>query len=237
MSVIVSIRGREVLDSRGNPTVEAEVRLQDGSAGCAAVPSGASTGEHEAVELRDGDKARYRGKGTLKAVENINKAIAEEVIGLDAVSQERIDKVMLDLDGTPNKAKLGANAILAVSMAVAKAAASSAGLPLFRYLGGCGANVLPVPMLNILNGGKHADNNVDFQEFMIQPSGAPSFKEALRMAAEIFHSLAGVLSKRSRRPATNSGRTRSSPWTRPPARCSTRNRASTGSSRATRSGW
>jgi enolase len=193
MSVIVSIRGREVLDSRGNPTVEAEVRLQDGSAGCAAVPSGASTGEHEAVELRDGDKARYRGKGTLKAVENINKAIAEEVIGLDAVSQERIDKVMLDLDGTPNKAKLGANAILAVSMAVAKAAASSAGLPLFRYLGGCGANVLPVPMLNILNGGKHADNNVDFQEFMIQPSGAPSFKEALRMAAEIFHSLAGVL--------------------------------------------
>jgi len=193
MSVIVSIRGREVLDSRGNPTVEAEVRLQDGSVGLAAVPSGASTGEHEAVELRDGDKARYRGKGTLKAVENINKAIAEEVVGIDAMSQERIDKVMIDLDGTPNKAKLGANAILAVSMAVAKAAAKSAGLPLFRYLGGCGANVLPVPMMNILNGGKHADNNVDFQEFMIQPWGAPSFAEALRMGTEIFHALAGVL--------------------------------------------
>jgi enolase len=193
MSVIVSIRGREVLDSRGNPTVEVEARLQDGSVGLAAVPSGASTGEHEAVELRDGDKARYRGKGTLKAVENINKAIAEEVVGIDAMSQERIDKVMIDLDGTPNKAKLGANAILAVSMAVAKAAAKSAGLPLFRYLGGCGANVLPVPMMNILNGGKHADNNVDFQEFMIQPWGAPSFAEALRMGTEIFHALAGVL--------------------------------------------
>ncbi len=193
MSIIVGIQGREILDSRGNPTVEAEVQLQDGATGSAAVPSGASTGEHEAVELRDGDKARYRGKGTLKAVENINTAIAEEVIGLDALDQELIDKVMLDLDGTPNKAKLGANAILAVSMAVAKAAANSAGLPLFRYLGGCGANVLPVPMMNILNGGKHADNNVDFQEFMIQPWGAPSFREALRMGTEIFHALASVL--------------------------------------------
>ena len=193
MSIIVGIQGREVLDSRGNPTVEAEIQLQDGAVGSAAVPSGASTGEHEAVELRDGDKARYRGKGTLKAVENVNTAIAEEVVGLDALDQELIDKVMLDLDGTPNKAKLGANAILAVSMAVAKAAANSAGLPLFRYLGGCGANVLPVPMMNILNGGKHADNNVDFQEFMIQPWGAPSFKEALRMGTEIFHALAGVL--------------------------------------------
>jgi enolase len=193
MSIIVGIQGREVLDSRGNPTVEAEIQLQDGAVGSAAVPSGASTGEHEAVELRDGDKARYRGKGTLKAVENINTAIAEEVIGLDALDQELIDKVMLDLDGTPNKAKLGANAILAVSMAVAKAAASSTGLPLFRYLGGCGANVLPVPMMNILNGGKHADNNVDFQEFMIQPWGAPNFREALRMGTEIFHALAGVL--------------------------------------------
>jgi enolase len=193
MSIIVGIQGREVLDSRGNPTVEAEVQLQDGAVGSAAVPSGASTGEHEAVELRDGDKARYRGKGTLKAVENVNTAIAEEIIGLDALDQELIDKVMLDLDGTPNKAKLGANAILAVSMAVAKAAANSTGLPLFRYLGGCGANVLPVPMMNILNGGKHADNNVDFQEFMIQPWGAPNFKEALRMGTEIFHALAGVL--------------------------------------------
>ncbi len=193
MSIVINVQGREILDSRGNPTVEAEVHLQDGSVGVAAVPSGASTGEHEAVELRDGDKARYLGKGTLKAVENINEAIAEEVIGLGAFDQELIDSVMLDLDGTPNKAKLGANAILAVSMAVAKAAATSAGLPLFRYLGGCGANVLPVPMMNILNGGKHADNNVDFQEFMIQPWGAESFGEALRMGTEIFHALAGVL--------------------------------------------
>ncbi len=193
MSIIIGIQGREILDSRGNPTVEAEVQLQDGSVGSAAVPSGASTGEHEAVELRDGDKARYLGKGTLKAVENINGAISEEIIGLDALDQELIDQTMLDLDGTPNKGKLGANAILAVSMAVAKAAANCSGLPLFRYLGGCGANVLPVPMMNILNGGKHADNNVDFQEFMIQPWGAPNFREALRMGTEIFHALAGVL--------------------------------------------
>jgi len=193
MTTIVRVEGREILDSRGNPTVEAEVELQDGSIGIAAVPSGASTGEHEAIELRDGDKKRYRGKGVLKAVENINGPIAEEVIGMDALQQEAVDRTMLELDGTPNKAKLGANAILAVSLAVAKAAANSCGLPLFRYLGGNGAHVLPVPMMNILNGGKHADNNVDFQEFMIQPWGAENFREALRMGAEIFHALKDVL--------------------------------------------
>jgi enolase len=192
-TAIVQVTGREVLDSRGNPTVEATVVLEDGSVGQAAVPSGASTGEHEAVELRDGDKSRYLGKGVLKAVENINEKIAEAVLGLDATDQEMIDREMLDLDGTPNKATLGANAILAVSMASAKAAAASSGLPLFRYLGGCSAHVLPVPMMNILNGGKHADNTVDFQEFMIQPWGAESFREALRWGTEIFHSLKGVL--------------------------------------------
>jgi enolase len=193
---IVHVEGREILDSRGNPTVEAAVVLEDGAFGQAAVPSGASTGEYEAVELRDGDKSRYLGKGVLKAVENIDTTLAESVVGLDATDQEAIDQAMIDADGTPNKSKLGANAILAVSMAAAKAAAQSAGLPLFRYLGGAAANVLPVPMMNILNGGRHADNNVDFQEFMIQPWGAKSFSEALRMGAEIFHSLKKVLSEK-----------------------------------------
>jgi enolase len=192
-TTIVQVSGREILDSRGNPTVEAVVVLENGAVGQAAVPSGASTGEHEAVELRDGDKSRYLGKGCLKAVENINDKIVEAVIGLDAADQEMVDAEMLSLDGTPNKANLGANAILGVSMAAAKAAAQSSELPLFRYLGGIGAHTLPVPMLNILNGGKHADNNVDFQEFMVQPWGAPNFREALRWGTEIFHSLKGVL--------------------------------------------
>ena len=190
---IIHVSGREILDSRGNPTVEAVVVLENEATGQAAVPSGASTGEHEAVELRDGDKGRYLGKGTLKAVQNINEKIAEAVIGLDATDQEAIDREMIDLDGSPNKANLGANAMLAVSMAAAKAAAQACGLPLFRYLGGTGAHVLPVPMMNILNGGKHADNTVDFQEFMIQPWGAPSFREALRWGTEIFHALKKVL--------------------------------------------
>ncbi|MFQ5411150.1 MAG: phosphopyruvate hydratase [Phycisphaerae bacterium] len=190
---IVHVHGREVLDSRGNPTVEAVVVLEDGSAGQAVVPSGASTGEHEAVELRDGDASRFLGKGVLKAVAHVNAAIAECVIGLDATDQEMVDAAMCDLDGTSNKGKLGANAILAVSLATARAAAESCGLPLFRYLGGCNANVLPVPMMNILNGGKHADSTVDFQEFMIQPWGAPNFREALRWGSEIFHTLRGVL--------------------------------------------
>jgi enolase len=193
---IVHVSGREILDSRGNPTVEAIVVLEDESVGQAAVPSGASTGEHEAVELRDGDAKRYGGKGVLKAVKNINEKIADAVIGLDATDQEQLDDIMIDLDGTPNKGQLGANAILGVSMAAAKAAAQSCGLPLFRYLGGASAHVLPVPMMNILNGGKHADNNVDFQEFMIQPWGAPSFSEALRWSTECFHSLKKVLSKK-----------------------------------------
>jgi enolase len=192
-SEIVHIHGREVLDSRGNPTVEAVVVLEDHCVGQAIVPSGASTGEHEAVELRDDDAKRYGGKGVLTAVENVNTAIAEVVVGLDATDQEEIDAAMIERDGTPNKSKLGANAILAVSLAAAKAAAQSCGLPLFRYLGGCHAHVLPVPMMNILNGGKHADSTVDFQEFMIQPWGAPSFKEALRWGAEIFHTLKKVL--------------------------------------------
>ncbi len=192
-TTIIHVSGREILDSRGNPTVEATVVLEDGSVGQAAVPSGASTGEHEAVELRDNDKKRYCGKGVLKAVENLNTEIAEAVIGLDASDQEILDREMINLDGTPNKAKLGANAILAVSMAAAKAAAQSCSIPLFRYLGGASAHVLPVPMMNILNGGAHADNTVDFQEFMIQPWGAPSFREALRWGTEIFHSLKGVL--------------------------------------------
>ena len=192
-TTIVHVEGREILDSRGNPTVEATVVLDDDTYGEAAVPSGASTGEHEAVELRDGDSARYLGKGVLKAVNNINEEIAEAVIGLDATDQEDVDLVMIELDGTENKARLGANAMLAVSLAAAKAAAKACGLPLFRYLGGPKAHVLPVPMMNILNGGKHGDNNVDFQEFMIQPWGAPSFKEALRMGAEVFHTLKKVL--------------------------------------------
>jgi len=195
-TVIVHVEAREILDSRGHPTVEASVVLEDESCGEAAVPSGASTGRYEAVELRDGDAARYGGKGVLNAVEFVNDDIAAAVIGLDATDQEDVDQTMIELDGTENKSKLGANAILAVSLATAKAAAQSCGLPLFRYLGGPKANVLPVPMMNILNGGKHADNNVDFQEFMIQPWGAPSFREALRMGSECFHALKKVLKKR-----------------------------------------
>ena len=193
---IEDVAAREILDSRGTPTVMARVELTDGAAGEAAVPSGASTGQHEAVELRDGDKNRYNGKGVLGAVENVNTEIADAVLGLDAFDQEQVDGMMIELDGTPNKSRLGANAILAVSLATARAAANSAGLPLFRYLGGAGANVLPVPMMNILNGGRHADNNVDFQEFMIQPWGADSFSNALRMGAECFAALKSVLKKK-----------------------------------------
>ncbi len=186
MSNIAEIRGREVLDSRGNPTVEAEVVLRDGARGRAIVPSGASTGEHEAMELRDGDKQRYMGKGVLKAVKNVNTEIAEALAGADAGDQRRLDRKMIKLDGTENKSRLGANAILAVSMAAARAAAASYGLPLYRYLGGSGANTLPTPMMNILNGGAHADNNVDFQEFMVMPVGAESFSQALRWGVEVF---------------------------------------------------
>src|SRR6195952_16411 len=189
------IQARQILDSRGNPTVEVDVVLDDGTLGRAAVPSGASTGEHEAVELRDDDKKKYLGKSVYKAVENVNTKIAPELIGLDPRDQEEIDHLMIELDGTPNKAKLGANAILGVSMAVAKAAAEVSGLPLYRYLGGSAARTLPVPMMNILNGGKHADNNVDFQEFMIQPWGFDTFSEALRAGVEIYHSLKKVLTK------------------------------------------
>jgi enolase len=193
VSIIYDVRGREVLDSRGNPTVEVEVELEDGTIGRAIVPSGASTGAYEAVELRDGDKGRYLGKGVLKAVENVNEALAPEVVGMDALDQVGIDQMMINLDGTPNKGKYGANAILGISMAVAQAAAKHLGLPLYTYLGGFNAKTLPVPMMNILNGGKHADNTVDFQEFMVMPVGAESFREALRMGAEIFHSLKNVL--------------------------------------------
>src|ERR1700722_15613575 len=193
---IVKVVGREILDSRGNPTIEADVYLADGSLGRAAVPSGASTGEHEAVELRDNDPKRYLGKGTRKAVANIVKKIAPAVTGMEAEDQNSIDRAMIELDGTPNKAKLGANAILAVSMATARAAALSQITPPYRYLGGVGANLLPVPLMNILNGGAHADNSVDPQEFMIVPYGANKFSEALRMGAEIFHTLKGVLKKR-----------------------------------------
>jgi enolase len=193
---IESIHAREILDSRGNPTVEVDVRLSNGSLGRAAVPSGASTGAHEAVELRDGDKKRYLGKGVLLAVDHVNDTIAPKLKGMDPFDQAGVDHCMLELDGTHNKGKLGANAVLGVSLAVAKAAASSAGLPLYRYLGGTNAKYLPVPMMNILNGGKHADNNVDFQEFMVMPLGAASFREALRMGAEIFHSLKNVLHDR-----------------------------------------
>jgi len=196
MSEIVDILAREILDSRGNPTVEVEVLTDEGYTGRAAVPSGASTGAFEEIELRDGDESRYLGKGVLKAVDNVNNIIAPEVIGMDAVDQVAIDKLMIELDGTPNKSKLGANAILGVSLAVAKAAANSVGLPLYQYIGGVNAKVLPVPMMNILNGGKHADNTVDIQEFMIMPVGAPNFKEALRMCAEVFHTLKKVLSNK-----------------------------------------
>ena len=196
-SVIESVTALEVLDSRGNPTLEVTVGLDDGIRGSAAVPSGASTGENEAVELRDGDTKRYGGKGVLKAVANVGHVIAPKLVGCDPTRQAEVDRLMVELDGTPNKAKLGANAILGVSMAVARAAAQVCRLPLYQYLGGCGATRLPVPMMNILNGGKHADNSVDFQEFMVMPIGAPTFAEALRYGAETFHALKSILSKKS----------------------------------------
>lgn len=197
MSIISDVYAREILDSRGNPTVEVEVTLEDGAMGRAAVPSGASTGAFEAIELRDGDKSRYLGKGVLNAVENVNAEIAPELEGLDAFDQPGLDRVLIDLDGTDNKGKLGANAILGVSLANAKAAADCVGMPLYQYLGGVNAKELPVPMMNILNGGKHADNNVDIQEFMIMPVGAKSFREALRMGTEVYHSLKAVLKEKS----------------------------------------
>jgi enolase len=196
MATITDVIAREVMDSRGNPTVEVDVYLEDGSIGRAAVPSGASTGEYEATELRDEDDTRYGGKGVLRAVDNVNDKIAPEIIDMDATDQIGIDRLMIEMDGTPNKSALGANAILAVSMAVSKAAAESTGMPLFRHFGGINASVLPVPMLNILNGGKHADSNVDFQEFMVMPIGAETFSEALRMGAEVFHALKKVLKGR-----------------------------------------
>jgi enolase len=196
LTSIADVRARQVLDSRGNPTVEAEIFLDGGAHARAIVPSGASTGEHEAVELRDGDETKYKGKGVLKAVENVNGEIADTVAGFDAADQRALDARMIELDGTENKGRLGANAILAVSMAAARASASAFELPLYRYLGGAGANTLPTPMMNILNGGAHADNNVDFQEFMVMPVGAPSFSEALRWGVEVFHTLKGVLKKR-----------------------------------------
>ena len=196
MSYIEDVIAREVLDSRGNPTVEVEIFLEDGSVGRAIVPSGASTGVHEAVELRDGDKGRYLGKGTLKAVDNVNNVIADEIIGYNVFDQPGLDKLLIELDGTPNKGNLGANAILAVSLAAADAAANSLGLPLFQYIGGVNGKLLPAPMMNIINGGAHADNTVDIQEFMIMPVGAPNFHEALRMGAEVFHNLKSVLKGR-----------------------------------------
>ena len=202
-STIVDIQGRQILDSRGNPTVEVDVTLANGSFGRAAVPSGASTGVHEAVELRDGDKSKYLGKGVLKAVENVNETLADELCGMDALDQIALDKMMIELDGTPNKSKLGANAILGVSLATAHAAAEHAGLPLYRYLGGTNACVLPAPMMNIVNGGQHADNDVDVQEFMIMPLGVPSFSDAIRAGCEIFHNLKSVL--QSKKLGTNVG--------------------------------
>lgn len=196
MSIIESVIAREILDSRGNPTVEAEVLLESGALGRAAVPSGASTGENEAVELRDGDKTRYLGKGVRLAVEHVNKSIANALVGQDAFDQVLIDQTMIDLDDTPNKSRLGANALLSVSLATARAAATELEIPLYRYLGGTNARTLPVPLMNIINGGAHADNNVDFQEFMIVPAGAPSFAEALRWGTEVFHTLKGVLKKK-----------------------------------------
>jgi len=196
MSFIEDIHARQVIDSRGNPTVEVDVTLESGTVGRAAVPSGASTGEHEAVELRDGDKNYFMGKSVMKAVENVNTIIAEELRGLPVFGQVDLDDLLLDLDGTPNKAKLGANAILGVSMAVAKAAAGELGMPLWRYIGGVNAKVMPLPMMNIINGGSHADNSVDFQEFMIMPAGADSFSKALQMGAEVFHNLKKVLSEK-----------------------------------------
>lgn len=196
MSYIVDVKARQILDSRGNPTVEVDVLTDEGALGRAAVPSGASTGVHEAVELKDNDKKKYLGKGVLKAVKNVNTIIANGITGFDVTSQAAIDQVMIELDGTPNKAKLGANAILAVSMAVAKAAAEEANLPLYRYIGGTNARTLPMPMMNILNGGAHADNKIDFQEFMIMPVGAPNFSEGLRWGVEIFHQLKSTLKKK-----------------------------------------
>ena len=195
-TTITNVRGREIVDSRGNPTVEVDVELEGGAIGRAAVPSGASTGEHEAWELRDGDKDRYLGKGVLKAVAAVNEKISEELLGIDATDQTIVDKVMFELDGTPNKKELGANAVLGVSLATAHAAANQLGLPLYKYLGGPNAKVLPVPMMNIINGGSHSDAPIDFQEFMIVPKGAPSFREALRQGAEIFHALKSVLHDR-----------------------------------------
>ena len=194
MSAIIDITAREILDSRGNPTVEVDVILEDGTFGRAAVPSGASTGAHEAVELRDGDKSRYKGKGVLKAVAAVNGEIAEALLGVDATEQVAIDERMIELDGTPNKARLGANAILGVSLATAKAAAESTTQPLFRYVGGTSARVLPVPMMNIINGGEHADNPIDIQEFMIMPVAAETLSDAVRMGSEVFHTLKGELS-------------------------------------------
>lgn len=196
MSYIIEVHARQILDSRGNPTVEVDVLTDDGALGRAAVPSGASTGIHEAVELRDNDKKKYVGKGVLKAVKNVNDIIADAIVGYDITQQAAIDQAMIDLDGTPNKGKLGANAILAVSMAVAKAAAEESSLPLYRYIGGTNAKTLPIPMMNIVNGGAHADNKIDFQEFMIMPVGAPSFSEGLRWGVEIFHTLKSVLKKK-----------------------------------------
>ncbi len=196
MSTIQYVHARQILDSRGNPTVEVDVRTDNGFLGRAAVPSGASTGVHEAVELRDDDASTYVGKGVLKAVENVNEVIYPELLGINIFEQNLIDKLMIDLDGTPNKGNLGANAVLGVSLAVAKAAAQEAGLPLFRYLGGVNANTLPVPMMNIINGGSHADNSIDFQEFMVMPAKAESFSQALRMGVEVFHALKGVLKKK-----------------------------------------
>jgi len=196
MTIISDIYAREILDSRGNPTVEVEVWTESGGYGRAAVPSGASTGEFEAVELRDGDKDRYLGKGVENAVANVNEIIAPELFGVDSTNQVMLDQIMIELDGTKNKSKLGANAILGVSMACAKAAADTLGLPLFQYLGGVNAKTLPVPMMNILNGGEHADNNVDIQEFMVMPVGAKSFKEALKIGAEIYHNLKKVLQEK-----------------------------------------
>jgi len=193
MSLIESIHARQILDSRGNPTVEVDVITESGAFGRAAVPSGASTGSHEAVELRDGDKKRFMGKGVLKAVQNVNEKIAEEIVGFDVTDQNLIDKIMLEVDGTKNKSKLGANAILGTSLAVARAAAMESGQSLFRYVGGVNANTLPVPMMNILNGGSHADNSIDFQEFMVMPVKADTFSDALRMGTEVFHHLKKVL--------------------------------------------
>lgn len=203
MSLIESVHARQILDSRGNPTIEVDVITENGVLGRAAVPSGASTGAHEAVELRDGDKSKYLGKGVTKAVQNVNDVLAAEIIGFSVFEQNLIDKIMLEADGTPNKGNLGANAILGVSLAVAKAAAAELGLPLYRYVGGVSANTLPVPMMNIINGGSHADNSIDFQEFMIMPVGAETFSEAIRMGAEVFHNLKKVLSDRGL--ATNVG--------------------------------